>query len=158
MMKLGKSPRAGERRTSAWSVPRWFRQQLKFGLLLIASVAGAVAASQKEKPVVMAEVVVFGKKIPSGWFTIASETRGPLPLDRVKPAWVSNILPDGPAAKAGLKIGDVLVAIGETPVDTMSAMTLRWHLERERDAGAREEFVFQKPDGAKWVFVARFEK
>ena len=71
---------------------------------------------------------------------------------------MSNILPDGPAAKAGLKIGDVLVAIGETPVDTMSAMTLRWHLERERDAGAREEFVFQKPDGAKWVFVARFEK
>ena len=107
---------------------------------------------------VMAEVVVLGTKIPSGWFTITSECRGPLPLDRIKRAWVSNILVDSPPAKAGLKIGDGLIAIGGTSVDAMSAMTLRWHLEREREPGAREEFIFQKPDGAKWVFVAKFEK
>ena len=94
--------------------------------LLLASSLGASAT--EDPPVVMAEIVVIGKKIPSGWFTISWRCKGPLPLDRVSRAWVSNVLEDGPAAKAGVKMDDRLLANGNVPVVKMTGISLRWQL------------------------------
>ena len=124
--------------------------------LLLASSLGASAT--EDPPVVMAEIVVIGKKIPSGWFTISWRCKGPLPLDRVSRAWVSNVLEDGPAAKAGVKMDDRLLAIGNVPVVKMTGISLRWQLERDREAGTQEEFLLKTANGREWVFVVKFEQ
>lgn len=120
--------------------------------------AGLGASATDDPPVKMAEMVVIGKKIPSGWFTISWRCKGPLPLDRVSRAWVSNVLEEGPAAKAGVKKDDTLLAIGNVPVEKMTGVGLRWNLERERAAGTQEEFLLKTADGRRWVFVVKFEQ
>lgn len=112
----------------------------------------------REAPIVMAEIVVLGKKIPAGWLTVSWECKGALPLDHVKRAWISNVLPDGPAAKAGIKIGDVLLAIGPAKIETLTGMSLRWNMERERDLGTHEEFLLQTPGEAPRIVTLKFEK
>ena len=122
------------------------------------SAAWLGASATDDPPVKMAEIVVIGKKIPSGWFTISWRCKGPLPLDRVSRAWVSNVLEEGPAAKAGVKRDDTLLAIGNVPVVEMTGVSLRWNLEREREAGTQEEFLLKTADGRTWVFVVKFER
>lgn len=126
-------------------------------LVFLFCAAGLGASATHDPPVKMAEIVVIGKKIPSGWFTISWRCKGPLPLDRVRRAWVSNVLEEGPAAKAGVKRDDALLAIGNVPVVEMTGVSLRWTLEREREAGTQEEFLLQAADGRQWVFVVKFE-
>jgi S1-C subfamily serine protease len=127
---------------------------------MIASCVGSLlaAAAVKDAPVVMPEIIVIGKKIPDGWFTVSWRCNGPLPLDRVKRAWISNVLPDSPAAKAGVQIDDTLLAIGDVPVERMTGGMLRWNLQREREAGTKEEFWIKTNGGEKRLFVVRFEK
>ena len=125
--------------------------------VFLLSATGLGASATDDPPVKMAEIVVIGKKIPSGWFTISWRCKGPLPLDRVSRAWVSNVLEEGPAAKAGVKMDDTLLAIGNVPVEKMTGVGLRWNLEREREAGTQESFLLQGADGTQWVFVVKFE-
>ena len=112
----------------------------------------------KAPPVVMQKMVVPGKRIPSGWFTIAWECKGMLPLDPVKRAWVSNLMPGCPAELAGVQIGDRLIAIDGAPVRKMNGMSLRLVLDREHEAGSQIEFLLQTPGELERVFLMTFER
>ena len=84
---------------------------LAAGSVMMAAEKSPAAAAAKESPVVLSKLVVSGTRIPSGWFTIAWETKGPLPLDPIKRVWVSNLMPGSPAESAGVQIGDRVIAI-----------------------------------------------
>ena len=116
------------------------------------------AQETKAPPVVMQKMVVSGKRIPSGWFTIAWECKGPLPLAPIERAWVSNLLPGSPADLAGVQIGDQLIAIDGVPVRKMNGMVLRLLLNREHEAGSKMEFLLQTPEEPERVFLMTFER
>ena len=133
-------------------------------ILIFLSAVSAIGASKgsgpenKVAPVVMTKMVVSGRRLPSGWFTIAWECKGSLPLDRIKKAWVSNLLPGSPADLAGVQIGDRVLSIDGQAVDSMNGLSLRTILEREHDAGTRMEFLLQQPGEENRLFVVKFEQ
>ena len=137
-----------------------------FFLLVLSSAAASIligagkspsAGLAKESPVVLSKMVVTGTRIPSGWFTVAWEAKGPLPLDPIKRAWVSNLMPGSPAESAGVQIGDRVVAIDDVPVEKMSGLLLRSTLEREHEAGSQMIFLLSATDGSRRKFVVAFE-
>ncbi|MEO7700231.1 MAG: PDZ domain-containing protein [Opitutus sp.] len=106
----------------------------------------------------MQKLVVSGKRIPSGWFTIEWECKGTLPLGPIKRAWVSNLMPGSPAELAGVQIGDRLIAIDGAPVRKMNGMSLRLLLDREHEAGSQIEFLLETPGEPERVFLMTFER
>jgi S1-C subfamily serine protease len=135
-------------------------------LLVLSLAAGSIAmaaektdpaAPAKEAPVVLSKMVVSGTRIPSGWFTIAWEVKGSLPLGPIKRAWVSNLMPGSPAESAGVEIGDRVIAIDDVPVEKMNGLLLRSTLEREHPAGSQITFLLSSTDGARRHFVVAFE-
>jgi S1-C subfamily serine protease len=114
--------------------------------------------ASKEPVVVLPTFVVIGTRIPSSWLEVAWECRGPMPIDRVKRAWISKVQAGSPAAEAGFKVGDNLLAMGSIPVEAMSGVTLQSNLQREREFGTREEFILQTPGKEKRTVVILFAK
>ena len=133
-------------------------------LLLFLSAVNSVSASKQAKseekaaPMVMSKMVVSGRRLPSGWFTVAWVCKGALPLDPIKKAWIDNLLPGSPAESAGVQIGDRLVSIDGQVVDKLNGLSLRALLEREHEPGTQLEFWLQAPGEAKRVFVVKFER
>jgi S1-C subfamily serine protease len=130
---------------------------LAAGSMLIAAEKSRSAGDAKDAPVVLSKMVVSGTRIPSGWFTIAWETKGPLPLDPIKRVWVSNLMPGSPAESAGVEIGDRVIAIDDVPVEKMNGLLLRSALEREHAAGSQITFLLSSTEGARHRFVMTFE-
>ena len=116
------------------------------------------SAKPKEPTVVLPTFVVVGTRIPAGWIEIAWECQGPFPFSRVKRAWLSKVLADSPAAKAGFRRGDTLLAIRNVQVETMTGVALEAELKREREFGAKEEFLLQTPGEEKRTVLMVFEK
>jgi hypothetical protein len=112
----------------------------------------------KGAPVVLGRMVVSGKRIPSGWFTVAWECKGALPLDPIKRAWVSNLMPGSPAESAGVQIGDRILAVDEIPIEKLNGLLLRSMLEREHDAGSQMTFLLRSGKDAPRIFVVAFER
>jgi S1-C subfamily serine protease len=128
---------------------------LWLGLFFITSFA--VAASTNDRPpIILKPIVVHGSSIPSGWLTVSWDCKGPLPIDRVKRAWISNVLAGSPADKAGFSIDDTLLALGGVPIETLTGVSLRWNLEREREPGTEEQFLLQSPDGERHLVTMKF--
>jgi S1-C subfamily serine protease len=125
--------------------------------VMLITVPAAASDKRKDPPLRLPEFVVHGTRIPAGWLTVNWNSKGPLGTDHVVRAWFSYVQPDSPAAKAGINSNDNLVAIGGVGVATIPGITLRWHLERERQRGTREEFTVQTPGGEKRIVTIRFE-
>ena len=130
---------------------------LAAGSVMMAAEKSPSAAPAKESPVVLSKLVVSGTRIPSGWFTIAWELKGPLPLDPIKRVWVSNLMPGSPAESAGVQIGDRVVAIDDVPVEKLNGLLLRSTLEREHAAGSQITFLLSSTECARHEFVVTFE-
>lgn len=117
----------------------------------------SAARETNAPPVVLQKMVVPGKRLPSGWFTIAWECKGTLPLSPVKRAWVSNLMPGSPAERAGVQIGDRLIAIDGVPVIKMNGLSLRLLLDREHEAGSQIDFLLETPGEPERNFLMTFE-
>jgi membrane-associated protease RseP (regulator of RpoE activity) len=132
-------------------------------LILVLTTALVIAAESKslknpKEPVVeLPTFVVIGTHIPSSWLEVAWECRGPMPIDRIKRAWISRVASDSPAAHAGFQVGDALLAMGETRVESMTGYSLEQNLRREREPGARETFSIQTPGQKERTVVIVFE-
>ena len=130
-------------------------------LFLLCSACLAAKTKESTKPkettVVLPTFVVFGTRIPAGWIEVSWECQGPFPFSRVKRAWLSKVQADSPAAKAGFKRGDTLLAIRTVQVEMMTGIALDAELKREREFGAREEFSLQTPGEEKRTIVMVFE-
>jgi S1-C subfamily serine protease len=130
---------------------------LFFSVALPAFASTEGRPAEKVAPVVMSKLVVSGRRLPSGWFTVAWECKGPLPLDALKKVWIDNLLPGSPADSAGVQIGDRVLSIDGTSVEKLNGLSLRTLLEREHDPGTQLEFCLQTPGEAKHLFVVKFE-
>ncbi|HEY4247051.1 MAG TPA: PDZ domain-containing protein [Lacunisphaera sp.] len=128
-------------------------------LILIAYVSGEAKPRKKtdEPTVELPTFVVNGTHIPSAWLEVAWECKGPMPIDRIKRAWISKVASGSPAEKAGFKAGDTLLAIGDMKVDAMNGYSLEQNLKRERQPGARENFTVQTPGQKERIVVIVFE-
>jgi len=135
----------------------------RFAVLFFLTAIGLTArpkegATPQEPTVVLPTFVVLGTRIPSGWIEISWECKGPFPISPIKRAWLSKVQADSPAAKAGFKIGDTLLAIGRIPIEQMTGISLHADLKREREIGTREEFTLCTPGEEKRTIVMVFEK
>ena len=77
-------------------------------------------------------------RVERGWLGVAvqgvDETLAEaLGLDEAKGALVASVMADGPAARAGLRPGDVIVSFAGEPIDTMKDLP---RIVAERDSGA----------------------
>ncbi len=82
---------------------------------------GFAIPSQMARPIV--ESLLSQGKVVRGWLGVALQPLEPelasgLGLDGVRGALVSDVLRDGPAAKAGILAGDVVTQVNQTPVTT----------------------------------------
>lgn len=80
---------------------------------------------------VVASAKTGGKAVKRPWLgaklqAITPEIAESLGLSRPAGALVANVLPDSPAAKAGLKSGDLIVKVDGQPVDDPSAFDYRF--------------------------------
>ena len=137
---------------------------MKSHILFLALIAALVVTGEskplknsKEPVLELPTFVVIGTHIPSSWLEVAWECRGPLPINRIKRAWISRVASDSPAAHAGFKVGDALLAMGETRVETMTGYSLEENLRREREPGATETFSIQTPGQKERTVVIVFE-
>ena len=130
---------------------------LTFLVLLFVTGLAAAPKPAEEPPLVLPTFVVIGFRIPTSWLEVSWECRTPLPVSPVKRAWVSTVGWGTPAAKAGIRVGDQVLAIGGEEVGQMGGESLRTVLQRERDAGARLEITVQTPGREKRTVTILFE-
>ena len=69
-----------------------------------------------------------GKKVSRGWLGVTIQDvdenmAKALGLKDAKGALIGSVMDDEPADKAGLRAGDVIVRVGDTPIDSASAVT-----------------------------------
>ena len=69
-----------------------------------------------------------GKKVSRGWLGVTIQDvdenmAKALGLKDAKGALIGSVMDDEPADKAGLRAGDVIVRVGDTPIDNASAVT-----------------------------------
>lgn len=120
--------------------------------------ADAKPRKKSDEPVVeLPTFVVNGTHIPSAWLEVAWECKGPMPIDRIKRAWIAKVASGSPAEKAGFKAGDTLLAMGDIRVEAMNGYSLEQNLKREREPGARENFTVQTPGQKERTIVIVFE-
>ena len=138
-----------------------FGQKKRAGLALLGLLAttGFAAAPKEPKgPVVeLPPFIVLGTRIPASSLEISWECKGPMPIYRIKRAWISRVKADSPVAEAGFKTGDKLLSIGGREVGLMTGLSLQADLKREHALGTREEFVLQTPGEEKRTVVLVFE-
>ena len=106
--------------------------------------------------VVLPTLVVVGYQLPSSWVEVSWRCRTPAPFSPVVRAWVSKVGRGTPAAEAGIRAGDRLLAIGGVEVGSMGGETLHALLQLERDAGTKLEFTLQTPGQEKRVVTILF--
>jgi S1-C subfamily serine protease len=128
-------------------------------IILFSCVLAEAKPRQKtgESTVELPTFVVNGTHIPSAWLEVAWECKGPMPIDRIKRAWISKVASGSPAEKAGFKAGDTLLAMGDLKVEAMTGYSLQQNLKREREPGARENFTVQTPGQKERTIVIVFE-
>lgn len=107
--------------------------------------------------VVLPALVVIGHQIPKNWLEVSWECTTPLPFSPVKRAWISKVGWGTPAEKAGIKVGDQLLAVGGLVVGKMGGETLHALLQLERGAGAQMEFTLQTQGHEPRTVAIRFE-
>ncbi len=69
-----------------------------------------------------------GKKVSRGWLGVTIQDLDEnmakaLGLKDAKGALIGSVMDDEPADKAGLRAGDVIIRVGDTPIDSASAVT-----------------------------------
>lgn len=74
--------------------------------------------------------VTKGGRVVRPWFgaegqPVTAEIAQSLGLDRPRGVLVNSVYPGGPADKGGLRVGDVVVSVGEHPVDDPEALRFR---------------------------------
>ena len=128
-------------------------------IILIPCVLADAKPRQKadEPTVELPTFVVNGTHIPSAWLEVAWVCKGPMPIDRIKRAWISKVASGSPAEKAGFKAGDALLAMGDMRVEAMTGYSLEQNLKREREPGARENFTIQTRGQKERIVVIVFE-
>jgi serine protease Do len=86
---------------------------------------GFAAASNLVKPV-LSSLRQYGRT-RRGWLGVQIQSVSPemaesIGLDRARGAMVAEVAPDGPAAKAGLETGDVILSFDQKPIEKMRAL------------------------------------
>ncbi|GGG93842.1 Do family serine endopeptidase [Silvibacterium dinghuense] len=94
------------------------------------SFAGAGFAIPSQTVHAVADQLIKTGKVEHGYLGISIGDITPdnahfFKLDKASGALISQVTPDSPASRAGLKTGDVIVSINGQPVDTGSALQLR---------------------------------
>ena len=74
------------------------------------------------------EQLKSGQKVSRGWIGVTIQdlddvTAKALGLKDQKGALIGSVMPNEPAAKAGLKAGDIVIKIGSTPINSASDLT-----------------------------------
>lgn len=69
-----------------------------------------------------------GQKVSRGWIGVTIQelddvTAKALGLNEAKGALIGSVMPNEPADKAGLKSGDIVIRVGNTPINTASDLT-----------------------------------
>ena len=108
------------------------------GFAVPANVAGPVIESLRT-----------GGRVERGWLGVAvqhvDETLAEaLGLDEAKGALVASAMADGPAARAGLRPGDVIVSFAERPIDAMKDLP---RIVAELDSGTEAEIEIRRDGG-----------
>ena len=135
----------------------------KFTFLVLLLAAGlAAAAESKPVPaagpvVVLPTLVVIGHQIPTSWLEVSWVCKTELPFSLVKRAWISKVGWGTPADKAGIKRGDLLLAIDGAAVGDMGGERLHALLQLEREAGTRLELTLQTPGHEKRTVPILYE-
>ena len=79
---------------------------------------------------IVAEAGIAGGTLVRPWLGLRTQDVTPdiaqsIGLDRPRGAMVTEVAPGGPAERAGLQPGDVILSIGDTPIDQASAFDFR---------------------------------
>jgi serine protease Do len=87
---------------------------------------GFAVPANLARPVVQ-QLIEYGRT-RRGWLgvqiqSVTDEMVDALGLDKARGALVAKVIPGGPAEKAGIESGDVIVAVDGKPVDTTNALT-----------------------------------
>ena len=114
------------------------------GFAVPANVAGPVIESLRT-----------GGRVERGWLGVAiqqvDETLAEaLGLDEAKGALVASVIADGPAARAGLRPGDVIVSFAGRPIDAMKDLP---RIVAELDSGTEAEIGIRR-DGRRETLTA----
>jgi serine protease Do len=98
---------------------------------------GWVRDSERDGPNVFRQLKQFGyvrrQEIGISMQTITPEMGAALDLPRNYGVIVSDVWPGGPAEKAGVKIGDVLVSMDGQPVDNLPTVSYSFRLRDSKD-------------------------
>ena len=108
------------------------------GFAIPANVAGPVV-----------EALHAGGRVDRGWLGVSvqhvDETLAEaLGLDEAKGALVASVMADGPAARAGLRPGDVIVSFAGRPIDAMKDLP---RIVAELDSGTEAEIGIRRDGG-----------
>jgi serine protease Do len=121
---------------------------------------GFAVPSNLAKPIIVA--LREHGTVERGWLgvqiqQVTPEIAAAVGLDEPKGAIVSQVLPDSPAAAAGLKQGDVILAFGDKPVDEMRDLP---RVVAETDVGAKVDVKIWRDhqDRSVAVTIARLQE
>lgn len=113
----------------------------------------AITATQMKN--VTSELIEHGKATHAQLGVRVGDTTVEVDDARVNGAGIASVEPDGPAAKAGLKAKDVVVAIDGEPVDSMWALIAQMH---ERAVGDTAKLTVVRDGQKKDLDVTAGEK
>ena len=126
-------------------------------LLLTAGLAATPKPAPEPPVVVLPPLTVVGHQIPTSWLEVSWVCKTELPFSLVKRAWISKVGWGTPADKAGIKRGDLLLAIDGAAVGDMGGERLHALLQLEREAGTRLELTIQTPGHEKRTVPILYE-
>ena len=102
-------------------------------------------AAPKGPTLVLPTLVVTGYTIPSYLLKVTWECDNPLPFCPIKKAWISKVGFGTPAAKLGIRRGDILLKFDGHTMGQMTGDMLDRALTRWRAPGAHLELTIQTP-------------